>query len=244
MKMTLLEIVQQILSKQTGDEVNSIGDTTESMQVALEVQASYYAMLDDIQWPFQYNLIALEASADTNRPTHMRVPTNVDNFKWIRYRDGAITTPAYNDVTYLKPEEFLDYTMSDTSSSAVSVEDYSGAYLLIGTGRDPKYYTMFSDDYVVFDSYDSTVDDTLKSSKVIAMGQTIPTFVLEDNAYPDIPTKYFPQLLAEASAACFFYLRQTASPIDERRARRSFVRHQNAMHRSQEADKQIPDFGR
>lgn len=244
MRLTLLEIVQHILNKLNGDEVNSIGDTVESYQIALEVQASFYSMLDDIQWPFQYNLVALEASNDEDRPTHMRVPTSVDNFKWIRYRDGSVTAPVYNEVKYLSPEEFLDYLSARIGNSYLSVQDYSGAYFPIITDRDPAYYTSFDDEYIVFDSYNSELDDTLQSSKVMAMGQTIPTFVMEDAAYPDIPTKYFPQLLAEATAACFFYQRQTASPVDERRARRSFVRHQNAMHRSQEADKQIPDFGR
>lgn len=243
MKMTTLEIVQQVLNKLGGDEVNSIGDTVESYQIALELQATFYSMLDDIAWPFQYNLVALEASVDSARPTHMKVPVGVDNFKWIRYKDSESTVPIYNTIKYLKPEEFLDMIATNTSA-ALTVQDYSGAYFSVGTEQDPCYYTSFDDDYVVFDSYNAAVDDTLQSSKVIAFGQTIPTYNLDDTSYPPIPAKYFPQLLAETTAACYFYQRQTGSPIDERRARRSFVRHQNAMHRSLEADKQIPDFGR
>lgn len=244
MRMTLLEIVQQILNKTNGDEINSIGDNTESMQIALEVQSTFYSMLDNIEWPHQYNLIALEASVDTDRPTHMKVPRAIDNFKWIRYRDGESTTPIYNKVDYLKPDEFIERTMVNTLGSSIDVEDYSGAHLLIGNDRDPQHYTSFDDVYMVFDSYNATVDSTLQSSKVMAMGQTIPAFELTDTAYPDIPTKYFPMLLAEATAACFWYSKQMQSPIDERRARRSFVRHFNNIHRSQEANQEVLDFGR
>lgn len=244
MRMTLLELVQQIGSKLNSDEINSIGDTTESLQIALEVQATYYSMLDNIEWPHQYNLIALEASGTTEKPTHMRIPRAVDNFKWIRYRDSTQDTAVYNPVKYLIPEEFLDLLSSHTAGPSLEVQDYSGAYFLVGTDRDPQYYTSFDDSYIVFDSYNSDVDSTLQSSKIMAMAQTIPSFILTDDAYPDLPTKYFPLLLAEATAACFFYAKQMQSPVDERRARRSFVRHFNNANRTQEANSTVLDFGR
>lgn len=245
MKLTLLELTQQILNKMNGDEVNSIGDTVEATQVAYEIQATYYAMLDNIEWPYQYNLTALEASVDVTRPTHMRLPEAVDNFKWIKYRDSSITdSVVYNPVEYLQPEEFLEAIFNHTTDQSIQVQDYSGAYFLVGSNRDPKFYTTFDDEHIVFDSYDSSVDSTLQSSKVIAMAQTIPTFVMEDNAVPNLPTRYFPMLLAEATAACFFYAKQMQSPIDERRARRSYVRHFNNVNRAQEADKTVIDFGR
>lgn len=244
MKMTVLELVQQIGSKLNSDEINSIADTTESLQIALELQATYYAMLDNVEWPYQYNLISLEASGDVTKPTHMKLPEAVDNFKWIKYKDGLSPTTNYKTIQYLQPDEFLEMIFANTADQSIEVQDYSGAYFLVGNTRDPQYYTSFDDTHIVFDSYNADIDSTLQSSKVMALAQTIPTFVMEDDAYPDLPTRYFPMLLAEATAACFFYAKQMQSPIDERRARRSYVRHFNNVNRAQEADKTVLDFGR
>lgn len=242
MKMTLLEMVQEIGSKLNSDEVNSIGDTVESTQIAHEIRATYYDLLSLVEWPFQYNLISLYSSGDINKPTHMLVPEAVDNFKFIRYRNTALDQPIYEEVEYLKPEDFIDRTSRYVD--AIDVQDYSNAWLRVGNNAGPRFYTMFDDEHVVFDSYNAALDDTLQESKVIAMAQTIPTFEFADDAYPDLPVKYYPMLLAEASAACHFYQKQMASPVDERRARRGYVRHFNNRNRAQDADSSTIDFGR
>lgn len=245
MKMTLLELVQQIGGKLNSDEINSIGDTVESQQFANEVKNTYYAMIGNIELPYQYNLISLQSSGTTAKPTHMTVPDNVDSFKWIQYNNGTAAEPDYKEVEYLTPEQFIVKvsTFSDTVSP-VTVQDYSGSYITIFADKHPQWYTLFDDTHVVFDSYDSTVDDTLQESKVRVFGQTIPTWTMSDSFVPDLPAKHFPQLLAESAQACMVYAKQTNSPIDQMRARQQYVRHFNNRNRKVGAQDQVLDFGR
>ena len=245
MKMTLLELVQQILNKMSSDEVNSIGDTVESLQVANEVKVSYYAMIGNIEMPYQFNLIPLEASIDDTKPTHMRVPDNVDFFKWIQYNKGTAAEPDYQEIDYLTPEQFiLKVSTYNSTNNIETIEDYSGSYIVISTNKHPQWYTLFDDEHLVFDSYDKTVDDTLQTSKVRAFGQVIPAWSMTDDFVPDLPAKYFPQLLAEAAQASIAYWKQTNSPIDQMRARRQHVRQFNNRTRKKNAEDGVLDFGR
>lgn len=245
MKLTLLELTQQILNKLNSDSVNSIGDTVESLQVANEIKVTYYDMISNIEMPFQYNLIPLEASNDTTKPTHMIVPEEVDNFKWIQYNRGTAAEPDYIEVEYLDKEKFiLRVSNYNDVDDVLTVQDYGGSYIVIGTSDHPRYYTMFDDIHVVFDSYDSSVDDTLQASKIRAYGQTTPAWQMTDDFIPDLPAKHFPQLLAEASQACMAYWKQTNSPIDQMRARRQYVRHFNNRNRKLGSEDKVLDFGR
>lgn len=245
MKLTVLEMTQRIANKMGSDEINSIGDSTDSMSIAMEIRDTYYDMIGNIEMPDQYSLTYLEASGDTEKPTHMKAPERLDNFKFIEYNNGTNEEPDYHTVEYLSPYEFLKKTGAyNEGNLAITVQDTGGSYLTIGTNRHPKWYTLFDDEWVVFDSYDATVDDTLQASKIRAYAQTIPTFSLTDNYYPDLPVKYFPQLLAEATAACFTYWKQTPSPTDERRARRQYVRHFNNRTRLLDSENAVLDFGR
>ncbi len=246
MKMTLLEIVQDISSTMNSDEVNSISDTVESMQIAMTVRSTYYSMIGNLERLDQYDLISFESSGDTDLPTHMRVRDDVDHFKWVRYRDTSVADQeAYKDVCWLSPSDFVDKVTTYTGDDSTFVRvGEAQAYIPILTNKQPQWFTSFDDEYLIFDSYDSEVDDTLQESKIMALGQTIPTFVLEDNEYPDLPSKYFPQLLAEATEACMWYGRQMQDPISGRRARQQYVRHQNNRARQLGADNETPNFGR
>jgi len=240
MKMTLLEIVQRIHSALNSDEINSIGDTVESQQVAQEVKTTYYDMIGNIEMPYQFSLFNLEASGDADRPTHMTVPENVDSFKWIQYNKGTAAEPDYQEIEYLTPEQFIVKTsVYSEAGSPIIVEN-----LVIKTDKHPQWYTLFDDEEVVFDSYDSEVDDTLQASKTRVYGQTIPTWSMTDDFVPDLPAKHFPQLVAEATQACMVYQKQTNSPIDQMRARRQYVRHFNNRTRKEKADSEVLDFGR
>lgn len=244
-KKTVLEITQIVLNKLNSDEVNSINDTTESMQVAMEVEATYHDIMANIEWPFQDNLIQLEGSVDLTRPTHMTIDGQIDHISWIKYNNGTAISPDYRDVCYLCPEDFLFKVLTDTNDGGLlTVQDFSGAYLVVKTNKQPSYWTTFDDVHVVFDSYMSDVDDTLQTSKVICFGQTIPEFTLEDDFIPALPVKLFPMLIAEVAAACFIYWKQTASSTDERRARRGMVRSLNNRARINTDTQKVPNFGR
>lgn len=223
-KLTLLDMVQDILSDMDSDEVNSIDDTSEATQVAQIIKTTYYEIISDGDWPHLGQLLQLTASGDSDLPTHMTLPDDVRYMKWIKYnkRKSTDTKDKYAKVEYKKPEEFIEMlNLRDSSASNITtVTDSSGISLLILNDTAPSYYTSFDNDTIVFDSYDSAVDTTLQSSKAQSYGYREPTFSITDSFIPDLPSKAFPYLLSESKSVCFNVLKQSANPKEEQRASR------------------------
>jgi hypothetical protein len=245
-KKTLLEIVQIILSKLDSDEVNSIGDTTESLQVAQEVETTYYDMLSNLEIPQRQKLISFDSVIDVdNKPNYLKVKELVDNFEFLLYNIGTEVAPDYKKMTFVQPSDFLLYVTQNTQgSTTMVVTDPEGAKFPIKTDQHPTYYTTFDDTHLVFDSYNSSVDDTLQESKCIGIAQVIPEFRLEDDYTPELPAKLFPLLIAEASSMCFINHKQAPNSKEEQRARRQLVRHLNNRRRTKDANRPPVDFGR
>lgn len=245
-KKTVLEITQVILSKMDSDEVNSIGDTVESLQVAQEIETTFYDILGNIDIPERGKLVTFDAVIDPdNRPNYLKVKELVDNFEFLMYNIGTEAAPNYRRIDYKSPEEFLLYVTQNTEgSTTMVVTDFEGAKFPIKTDQPPRFYTTFDDEHLVFDAYDSSVDDTLQESKCIGFAQVIPVFELTDDYVPELPAKLFPLLIAEASSMCFINHKQAPNSKEEQRSRRQIVRHLNNRRRSADAKRQGPDFGR
>lgn len=232
MKLTLLELVQDILSDMTDDEVNSIFDTPDSMQVAQIVKSSFFEIIDaKDSWPHLRTLMELDSSADNTKPTHMGLPENVKMLMEVRYNKekAGDTKASYKAVSYLYPDEFLDLVNAyNTSHDNVDlITDYSGVKFAIKNDEAPTYWTSFDDQNLVFNAYDNIVDDTLQANKTQCMALRNPTWLVEDTFVPDLPEEAFSRLLAEAKSACFSRLKQRDDPKAEQQARRQ----KNAMAR-------------
>lgn len=220
--MTLIEMVQDILSDLESDEVNSINDSTEALQVAQIVKTTYYAIVDGRDYPWFKELFQLETSGTTARPTHMKLPETIIDLEWIKYncRKAADTKDKFTKVEYRDPEEFLnilDQRSSDASNITV-VTDTTGIKLNIINDYHPRYYTSFDDEYVVFDAYDSDVDSTLQNAKSQCHGKRSVPFLLEDSFVPDMPVQMFSYLLNDAKSAAFLTLKQMPNQKIEQRA--------------------------
>ena len=246
-KMTLLDIVQNILSDMDSDIVNSIDDTEEATQVAEIIETTYYEIINDRVWPHLRNIGTLTASGDSNRPTHMSMDDNVQDITWIRYnkRKSTDTKDKFENVTYLEAEEFIKtLNVRDSSASDVTqVTDFSGVVLLVKNDVAPTYWTSFDDENIVFDSYDSVVDSTLQTSKTQIQFYKEPTFTQSDTFVPDLPSKAFPYLLSEAKSVTFNALRQTANQKEEQRSRRQRTWLSREKWRTRDGIRG-PDYGR
>jgi len=217
--MSLLEIVQDILSDLDSDEVNSISDTVESLQVAQIVKTTYFNIIDGKDWPHLNQFFQLEPSGDANKPTHMRLPDNVIKLNYIKYnkKESGNTYDKFINITYKTPEDFmrlLDTRHSD-ASNVLSVTDDSDVTLNILNDVAPTYYTSFDNEHVIFDSYDSVVDNTLQESKTQGYGKLYPTWTMEDSFTPDLPVQSFSYLLNEAKSVAFVVLKQAPNPKAE-----------------------------
>ena len=113
MKLTLLQMVQSILSSMGSDEVNSISDTTESLQVADIIKQTYMNMLGRYDLPQHNQPFQLQASNTAASPTLMTFPAGVTRIEWIKYLD---TNP--QDSTQV--DQYGAYSIHDTNTDLQS----------------------------------------------------------------------------------------------------------------------------
>lgn len=224
MSVTLLEVVQQILSDMDGDEVNSISDTEESEQVARHVVRVFDNLISTRDWLHTRGLISLTPFSDTDFPTHFTVPDAVNRLETLKYDKikGGETRKQYSDVVYKDPDEFLNILnkRDSTASNVQTVTDASGSLLFVLNDAAPSYYTSFDDSVVIMDSFDSAVDTTLQASKVQAMGYTIPSLVLSDSSVIDLPKEAISLLIEEATSRAQFKVRQFEDAKSEQASQR------------------------
>lgn len=210
--MTLLEMTQNILSDMDSDEVNSISDSTEALQVAEVIKTTYYNIIDGRDYPWLKELFQMSASSTTARPTHMTLPENVIDLEWIKYNciKSGETRNKFKTIKYKTPEEFLDLVndrVSDNDNVTV-ISDSTGVELNILTDVAPTYFTSFDDETLVFDSYNSTIESTLVASKTQCYGKRSVVFTMTDSFIPDMPVQMFSYLLSEAKSVAFITLKQ------------------------------------
>lgn len=223
-KMSLIEIVQDILSDLDSDEVSSIDDTVEATQVAQIVKATYQAMMSNRNWPHQKRLLSLTPSGDDTLPTHMTMQEEIKEMVGIKYNCAKVTDTRrlYQPIHWVEPDDFLRISNGRNSNDAnvdIIVDD-NGVELLIINNQAPRYYTSFNDNTLIFDAFDSAVDDTLQASKMQATAYVMLEWVHTDDAIPDLPAEAFTALLEEAKSRCFVKLKQQQDPTAATEARR------------------------
>lgn len=209
-------MTQNILSEMEEDEVNSINDSVVALQVADIIRTTYFNIIDSKDsWPWMRELFQLTSLADTTKPTHMLIPSNITDVEFVKYniRVLADTKDKFTNIKYKFPADFLKLLeVRDSSAPTVQVvTEINGTKLNVRNDKAPQYWTSFDDTYIVFDSFDSDVDSVVQASKTQCSGGRYPTFTLADNFVADIPVQMFTYLLNEAKSTCFLSLKQMAN---------------------------------
>jgi hypothetical protein len=246
-KKTLLDMTQNILSALDGDEVNSISDTVESMQVAEIIRETYEELFNNVPKPSLNILTQLDSVSDPGRPNYLMIPENIDNIFWIKYDYKTEGNVDYQEISYLSPIEFLQYTnLRSGNLDTETVLDYSGVSFTIITNKNPQFYTTFDNKNLIFDSYDASLDTTLQNAKSAVWAVKATDFEMSDSFIPPIDAKLFPMLIAEAKSVAFINLKQTSSAKEEQRSKRQRVRGMNDLWRSDQRRpyNQVPNYGR
>ncbi len=224
MSQTLLEITQDILSVMDGDEVNSINDTEESLQVAKTIVRTYNAIVSNSKWAHTRTGLTLVPHSDSSKPTHISVDDNVKELLFINYdkRKNGVVRSDYQKLTWKEPDDFLRLlNLRDESLSTVqTVIDDSGITLYIQNDKAPEYYTSFDDSNIIFDSFDSSVDSTIQESKIQAMGWIVPSLNLSDSAVPNLPPDAWAGFIEEATKKAQWWVRQMEDPVAEQESKR------------------------
>lgn len=221
-KLTLLDMVQNILSALDSDPVDSIDETVEAVQVAELVKEAYFELISQRDWPFLFVLDKLQALGDTNNPTKMKIPDDWNKVKWIKYNK--------KEVQWVDPETFNDMISNRVPQSGVI---NSNGFVI---NQDPQYWTSYDDTFIIFDGYDSAVDNTLQASKSVLYGTKQATWQHIDTFIPNIPEKFFPTLLAEAKSQAFVNLKQQSNAREERKATRGRMAMRNDAWRNENGE--------
>lgn len=245
-RMTLLEMTQNILSALESDEVNSISDTVESLQVANEIVTTYYELFSNRVLPSNKSLMTLEGLSDADYPNYLKIPDDVQTIEWLKYQDEE---GVYRDLVYLCPEDFVLRTTRFTGQEAyVAISDISNPSIKLNivTDASPRYWTTFDNKHIVFNSYNSSIDSTMHEAKSLCSAVKLPSLPLSDDAVPDLDIGQFPLLLSEAKKACFINFKGVSNANEERRARRQLVRSQNDLWRADQRRpyNRTPNYGR
>lgn len=280
-KYTLLEMTQDILSEMSSDEVNSISDNPESMQVATIIKHKYFDIINRVDLPDHQQLIQLQPSLDNTKPVLMYVPDGICDLKWIKYfddnpldgntaddfshdlntdvtntlTDPGSAPPGYLYISILPNDEFFNYvnafSTADTNVFTYTFADISNNFpgnFLINYKNDsqPTYCTVLSNKYVLFDTYDSSIDSTLQGSKTMALGSVIPVFKMKDTFIPDLSEEQFQLLFNEAKALAFLELKQQNHPLAQVEIQRGWsnIQKKKAVVNRPTYFDELPGFGR
>lgn len=250
-KDTLLEIVQDILSDADGDEVNSIGDTVESEQLATIIKNEFLDIADNMDLEHHKETVALTATGSST-PATMTRPEGLYDIAWIMYdkRAAAGDDPSFDDVHYLPTKDFIKIVSSlNASDTTVDTQTLNGVVYNCYNDRAPTYYTFINGyDTIVFDAYDSALETNLQASKSIANGIQRPTLTIADSTVPDLPQHQMSLLKNRARAMYFDLFKDGTTKEIDKRMRNSEVRSQRQRHiaaRNRRKDqRRTPDYGR
>jgi hypothetical protein len=171
--------------------------------------------------------------------------------------NGASAPPGYQDIMPLTQFEFLtmvsnfnptdlkvgSFTFTTTSFDTGSPSTYTFYYR---NDRQPSYYMVLSNQYIIFDSYDQTQDVTLQSSKTLGSAWLMPSFQKVDSFIPVLDEQQFPLLLQEAKALAFAELKQMPhqkAELEVRRQTTALQKYKSIVNKPSYFE-QLPDFGR
>ena len=249
-KITLLEMVQDILSDADGDDVNSINDTVESDQCARVVRDVYRQICDLHDLEHLRTVKPLEATSATT-PNVMTRPEGMHTIEWVKY-DKKVTAGGVQNfevVDYMKPDDFMEmvhgYNTSDSTVTAVTLS--TGVIIPVVNNRAPKYYTVMDagSDELVFDAYNSALETNLQQSKSVAYGVLRPDLILADATVMVLPRHLETLVQREARAMYFDLYKDGVTREVDRTRRRAEVRaqrHRNIIRNTDNDNR--PDYGR
>lgn len=246
---TVLELVQGILSESNGDSVNSIADTIEATDVAYTLKQVYLEMVDQYSLPSTERLAALTALSDLALPNVMKIPDASWNIKWIKYdvREDVADDKHYVDIQWMEPHAFIEMLASNPNTDTTNYQVIlwtADVPFVINKYKAPNFWTSFDDKYIVFDSYDVDVDNTLQASKSMCLAETRPTFTESDAFVPELPENLENLLYIKALNRYTATRNRELNPKTNQQEDRMTVRAQRNKWRQGKQHYTGPDYGR
>lgn len=217
MKKSVIDIVQDMLNDTDGDEVNSIDDTAEATQAAYILRSTFENIVVGSTIDYYRRGIQFDGLSDTDFPNYLKLPENIQQVEFIQYDKSKDNDKVqFQDVQYLYPDEFLarQNNLDSSRDNVIAVRDFGGLTYLVQTDKAPDCWTSFDDKHIVFDSFNTDVEDTVHKNRTQGIAYISPVFELRDDYIPDMPADMFPYLISEAKACFSSKIRQARSEDD------------------------------
>lgn len=236
-RLTLLQIVQNVLSSMEADNVNSISDTVESAAIARTAEETYYEMMSQGDWPHLVKTDQLLSVSDNSKPNYLEIPTEFQDIRSLFYNT--------KELKFMEPIEFIKFTNERNLSTAEVVEviGFNNVKFKVLNNAEPTYFTLLQDKYVLTDSFDSSVESTLRGENSTVTASVLPAWQATDTFVPDLTDQMFPTYLALVKRAAFLYFRREVSNKDERQALAGMGRLRRDVHKLFRKETVI-DYGR
>ena len=177
-------------------------------------------------WEFlKDKLMQLEAGSNF---IELSIPANVKRIQTVRYRfEDAGVQSGFRTIKYMCPDEFMTRLMNNrpTEPDTATVV-INGVEFYPRTNRQPRYWTSFDEENVVFDSYDLAVNNAgieATDSAILATINLDFTGSDQEDWVAPIPEQLFTLWEQECVAEGFVQFRQAENPRAERRSRRSYA---------------------
>lgn len=235
-RFSLLNIVQRTLSSMDGDEVNSISDTTESLQVATCAETVYNDIIQGSDPPEDFRMFSLQPSNDVTAPIVMYRPLGFESVNWIKYQrtiqdddSGQLWWTMMQPIgmeEFLKRQDGLSLDAPDVSQMNLVLPNTT-LQVLYYNDRSPDYYTSWDDETVLFSSIDTAVDTTLQANKTLCYGQYSIQFLMIDGFVPAFDSQVHQLWLHETKALASAEMRQVTNAAAEKAARKTWIKLQD-----------------
>lgn len=224
MKRTMLEMVSDICEEIEADPVNDLDDSEESIRVTKLLMNTYWDMIANRMIPEHKELFRLTALADVTRPTTLQFPDLMKKLDWFKYDINTSGTKIeYSEVKWMEPQDFIEMLNArDSSASDVTTALSVGnsVDLLVYNDKMPDYWTTFDNDYVVCDSFDSSVENTLQQSNTQCYGWVYPTITRANATIIDLQETQLQFLYNETLAKASLKLIEDEDPHANKWAKR------------------------
>lgn len=217
---SVLQYVQGALNIMDSDQVDSIADTVESMQVAHLFADIFQELMVREDWEWLQGPLTLTALANPSFPTGFTVSPLVRRIDTLWY---DVATSQLRKLCYLDPECFLQRFRNGQQSGSLKVVVPGQTVFHIRTDRQPTFWTTFNRNTIYMDAYDSGVESTLQTSKLSSFGLSTPSFSVADDFVPAIPEHVVPLVQHTLNAAASITFRQKVSEADEARVLRQLA---------------------
>tara|TARA_R110000787_G_scaffold10406_6_gene35281 strand:- start:2097 stop:2846 length:750 start_codon:yes stop_codon:yes gene_type:complete len=212
MQLTLLELVQDMLTATDSENVTTLDETEEAGMCVSIANRAFEAMIYKLRWRHLKKLDTLTSSAFLNE---MTVPSGT-----IAIDPNAIW---YSDtlIQYMEPDAFLATTIvRDVSASNIVSSNNVKVY----NDRIPSYVTSFNDSSMTFDAYPNSSGLVTNSADIIAWVGPTSRKVADADIF-NLPAQAFSALTSKCIAMALNEVKgdTQGSTVSEREHRRQMA---------------------